>query len=317
MISPLEWLKNYLGDVTRGLERFCNRFYGTYPARVIDNKDPEGRYRIRATCPAINMPNPEDVPGGFWMRPSMNGMGDTPDGQITGVFHPPEEGSIIWVVFEWGDPQLPIYIGGTITTRQKSETFQSDDMENKGPTKRGIRTRAGHYLVFNDDPDKLEVAIVRGDGEGEPTPQFISFTKEGHTQITNKNGSTLYMNAEDDETTLQTVDKDGKVGSMLFLGVDKVTLMTKSGGAIAINGKDIVLTGDNVVTDCNKQFSASAGVVFLGKGASEPAIKGNAFALGWGLTHQHTTSAPGAPTTPGTTPPVMMYKELSSKVFIS
>ncbi|MEJ2293295.1 MAG: hypothetical protein P8Y23_00825, partial [Candidatus Lokiarchaeota archaeon] len=89
------------------------------------------------------------------------------------------------------------------------------------------------------------------------------------------------------------------------------------GGAIGIDGKDIVLTGDNVVADANKQFSANAGTVMLGKGASEPAIRGNKFAIGWGIMHQHTSAAPGSPTTPGATPPVMLYRELSENVFIS
>ncbi len=316
-VTMLAYLKEYLGDFTRGLERFCGRYYGIYPGRVIDNRDPDGRYRIRTTCPAINMPKAEDVPAGFWARPCMDGMGDDEDGQITGTFFPPEEGSIVWLSFEWGNPSLPIYIGGLVTTRQVSDTFASDDMENKGPTKRGFRTKAGHFIRFNDDPDKLEITIARGDGAGEPTSQFISMTTEGHTLITNSNGSSLYMNAEDNETTLQTLDADGNVKSMLLLGDDKITLTTESGGTLGIDGKDIVLTGDNVVADANKQFAANAGTVMLGTGASEPVIRGNKFSLGWGLIHQHTTATPGAPTTPGPTPPVLLYNELSEKVFIA
>ena len=317
MTNPIEWLRDYLSDITRGLERFCGRYYGIYPGKVIDNADPDNRYRIRATCPAINMPKAEDVSGNFWMKPCMNGMGEDEDGKITGVFHPPEEGSIVWVQFEYGDPRCPVYMGGTITTRQTSDTFESDDMENTGPSKRGIRTKAGHFIRMNDDPEKLEITISRGDGAGEPTSQFISMTSEGHTLITNSKGSNLYMNAEDDETTLQALDSNGNVLAMLMLADDKVTLMTKSGGAIGIDGKDIVLTGDNVIADANRQFNANAGTVMLGSGASEPAMLGNAFSLGWGLIHQHTSAVPGMPTTPGATPPVLLYKELSSKVFIS
>jgi len=313
----IEWLRDYLADVTHGLERFCGRYYGSYLGRVIDIADPDNRGRIRATCPAINMPKAEDVPGGYWILPCMPGLGEDSDGKMTGIFYPPEEGSLVWIQFEFGDPRKPLYIGGFLTTRNTSDTFFSDDSEKKGPSKRGIRTKAGHFLRFNDDPDKLEITIARGDGEGEPTSQFISMTTEGHTLITNSNGSSLYMNAEDNETTLQTLDSNGNVLSMLFLGDDKITLTTKSGGAIGIDGKDIVLTGDNVVADANKQFSANAGTVMLGKGASEPAIRGNKFAIGWGIMHQHTSTAPGSPTTPGATPPVMLYRELSENVFIS
>jgi hypothetical protein len=181
-----------------------------------------------------------------------------------------------------------------------------------------MKTKAGHYLFFNDDPDKLEVKIVKGDGHGEATSQFIAFTKEGHTIITNKNGSSLYMNAEDNETSLQTLDDKGNVLSLLMLGDDKITLATKSGAAIGLDGKNITITGDNVVSDCNKDFSVNSLSVHLGKGAQEPAILGNAFSMptGWSFLHQHTTATPGAPTTPGTTLPPIRGKELSTVVFL-
>jgi len=318
-MSVIGWLRDYLGDVSKGLERFCGRYYGIYPARVIDNRDPEGRGRVRATCPAINMPEEKHVPGGFWMLPCMNGLGTTADGQMSGIFHPPEEGTNIWVQFQFGDPRCPIYMGGFVTTKQTADTFNSDDMADVGPTKRGIRTKAGHFIRFNDDPDKLEITIARGDGEGEPTSQFISLTHEGHTLITNKNGSSLYMNGEENETTLQTLDSDGNVTAMLFLGDDKITLMTKSGGALGIDGKDIVVTGDNFVSNTKKQTSLDSGAVMLGKGAREPVIRGNKFSMpgtGWAFIHQHTSGPPGSTTTPGTTPPPLLKKELSDKVFV-
>jgi hypothetical protein len=313
----IEWLRDYLRTPGKGLERFCHRYYGLYPGRVVDNQDPEGRGRILATCPAINVFEESQVSTNMWMLPCMNGLGTTPDGQVTGVFHPPEVKTNVWIAFQFGDPGYPVYMGGFVTTKQEASTFESDDMEDVGPTKRGIRTKAGHFIRFNDDSDALEITIARGDGEGDPTSQFLSLTKEGSTIITNDKGSTLYMNSEDDETTLQTLDDQGNVLSMLYLGDDKITLMTKSGGALSIDGKDIVLTGDNVVADANKQFSANAGTVMLGKGASEPVIRGNKFALGWGLIHQHTSGVPGSPTATGATPPVMLYRELSESVFIS
>ena len=61
---------------------------------------------------------------------------------------------------------------------------------------------------------------------------------------------------------------------MLMLGDDKITLATKSGGAIGISGKDVTVTGDNMIADCSKNFVANAGTVYLAKGASEPAVRG-------------------------------------------
>lgn len=311
----VNYLRNYLGDVTKGLERFCGRYYGIYPAIVIDNKDPDDRCRIRATCPAINMPNPEDVPRSFWALPCMPGMGNDAGGEISGMFHPPDIGTVVWYQFEFGDSRSPVYMGGLLSAKKTSDTFVSDDSENIGPSKRGIRTRAGHFIRFNDDPDNLEISIVKGDGDGNPTSQMISMTKEGHTYITNKNGSMVYMNGEDNETTVQSLDSSGNVLSMMFLGNDKITISTKSGGTIGIDGKDIVLTGDNVIADCNKQFNANAGQVKLGKNATQPLVRGTALQTGWGIMHTHPCAPPGSPSGPSPLP-LILKKELSDVVYI-
>jgi hypothetical protein len=126
------------------------------------------------------------------------------------------------------------------------------------------------------------------------------------------------MNAEKPETSILTANDKGEVTSMLMLGDDKITLATKSGGAVGISGKNVTLTGKNVVANAEKQFAADAGTVMLGKGASEPLVRGNKL-IQWALLHQHTISVPtpGSSTITGATPPPMLYNELSEKVFTS
>jgi len=312
--DPIGWLKNVLADMTRGLEWFAGRYYGLYDGKVIDNADPEGRGRVRAVCPAIRLTKAEDVSNDFWMLPSMPGLGTDPEtGQSTGVFHPPDVGTNVWVMFRYGNPEFPVYIGGFMTKNNASDTFSSEDA-----LKKGIRTKTGHYLRMNDDPEDLNLTIGRGDGDGVETPMFLSFTKEGHTMLTNILGSTLYMNGEKPETTLMTANEEGQVTAMLMLGDDKITMATKSGGAYGINGKDHTVTGDNMIADCSKEFVANSGSVKLGKNAMEPAVRGMKF-MQWSLLHQHTVvvPAPGSITGPGPLPPPMLYNELSEKVFVA
>lgn len=312
LVDPIGWLRGVLSDVTRGLEWFAKRYYGVYPGIVVDNADPEGRHRIRATCPAISVLDEEDVGNEFWMTPSMPGLGVDPEtGQMTGMFHPPDVGTNVWVLFQYGDPKFPVYIGGWVTNKNKSDTFTSEDS-----WKKGIRTKSGHYIVMDDDPDNLSLTIGKGDGEGAATPMFLSFTKEGHCMLSNEVGSTLYMNGEKPETSLMTANADGEVTSMLMLGDDKITLATKSGGAYGIDGKDHTATGDNFIADCSKEFVANSGSVKLGKNATEPAVRGMKF-MQWSLIHQHLMPMPVGVTAPGPTPPPMLYKELSEKVFIA
>lgn len=310
--NPIGWLKDYLSDATRGLEKFCGRYYGIYPGRVVDNADPKGLGRIRATCPAVGVFEKSQVGDNSWMYPCMNGMGVDPDtGQMTGQFHPPDPKMNVWVQFEYGDPRHPVYMGGWMTEKNVSDTFDSEDA-----FKKGIRTKTGHFIRMNDDPNDLHIMIAKGNGEGGPAPSFLTMTKEGHTMLTNDLGSTLYMNGTKPEVSLMAANEDGDVTALLSLGDDKITLATKSGGAIGINKKNITVTGDNFVADVNKQVALNAGTVMLGKGASQPLVRGLKF-VQWSVIHQHLSTAPGAPTTPGPTPPPMMYNELSESVFTS
>ena len=74
-------------------------FYGKYRGVVADNVDPQGRFRLRLTVP--------DVLGAgvsLWAEaclPPLSGL--APD--------VPEVGALLWVEFEAGDPDRPIWTG--------------------------------------------------------------------------------------------------------------------------------------------------------------------------------------------------------------
>ncbi len=315
--DPIGWLRDTLARI--GIEGFAKRYYGVYPGVVVSNSDPDNRGRIKALCPAVGVTEPDRIGPGWWSLPCMPGLGMDPVTlQITGDFHPPDVGAMVWLMFQHGKSEFPVYIGGCIPDGKASDTF--DTPATDAALKKGIRTKTGHYLRMSDDPDDLHLIIGRGDGDGGPSPMFLSMDKDGSTQITNLNGSVLYMNATKPETSIMTANDKQEVTAMLMLGDDKITLATKSGGAIGIDGKNITLTGDNVVADASKQFAANAGTVMLGKGANQPAVRGIKF-MEWALMHGAlghvvTMPVPGSPCGPGPQPPPMLYKELSECVFL-
>lgn len=314
--DPIGWLRNTLSKW--GVERFAKRYYGIYPANVIDNKDPQGRGRVRLIIPAIGAVAEDDVGADSWADACMTGLGTDPDTkQMTGQFHPPDIGMNVWVQFQFGDPRFPVYVGGFITTENASDTFNSEDA-----LKKGIRTKTGHFIRMSDDPEDLHLIITKGDGAGGPSPSFLSMSKEGHTTLTNDVGQTLYMNAEDNEMSMLNGKKDGdtvETLSFFLLKDDEISMGTKSGGAFGIKEKNITVNGDNFVANCAKQFAANAGTVMLGKGASEPAVRGMRL-VKWALLHQHLQGppVPGTPTPINPAiPPPMLYSELSEVVFLS
>ena len=78
-----------------------HKYYGKYRGTVINNIDPEQRGRIQAIVP--------DVLG---LAPSSWAMACVPiAGKQMGVFVVPQIGSGVWIEFEQGDPDYPIWTG--------------------------------------------------------------------------------------------------------------------------------------------------------------------------------------------------------------
>lgn len=77
------------------------RYYGKYRGTVINNADPENRGRIQAIVP--------DVQG---LTPTTFALPCLPvAGKGSGAFFVPEIGSGVWMEFEQGDPDYPIWSG--------------------------------------------------------------------------------------------------------------------------------------------------------------------------------------------------------------
>ncbi len=79
-----------------------NKFHGKYRGTVVNNVDPEQRGRIQALVP--------DVSG---LIPSSWAMPCVPfAGKQSGVYVVPQIGAGVWIEFEQGDPDYPIWVGG-------------------------------------------------------------------------------------------------------------------------------------------------------------------------------------------------------------
>ncbi len=79
-----------------------NKYFGKYRGTVLQNIDPEQRARIQVMVP--------DVGG---LLPSSWAMPCVPlAGKAMGTFMVPQIGAGVWVEFEQGDPEYPIWTGG-------------------------------------------------------------------------------------------------------------------------------------------------------------------------------------------------------------
>lgn len=83
-------------------EEKSNRYYGKYRGTVVDNHDLEQRGRILATVPDVQGLVPTT-----WAHPCVPMAG-----KQQGAFLLPQIGSAVWIEFEQGNPNHPIWIGG-------------------------------------------------------------------------------------------------------------------------------------------------------------------------------------------------------------
>jgi hypothetical protein len=78
------------------------RFFGKYRGPVVNNVDPMQIGRIMAIVPDVSGEIPTS-----WAMPCLPSAGIN-----TGVFTVPQVGAGVWIEFEHGDPDRPIWVGG-------------------------------------------------------------------------------------------------------------------------------------------------------------------------------------------------------------
>ncbi|GGT11664.1 phage baseplate assembly protein V [Nonomuraea spiralis] len=141
-------------NVVAGLvEQAERRFYGKYRGIVADNEDPAGIGRLKVKVPSVLGP---DVVTG-WATPCLPYGGAADQGLV----FVPERQAHVWVEFEEGDLEFPIWVGVYWNMGDMPEPATVGPR----PTKKIVRTVKGHTLEF-EDADGKESVILREGGQG-------------------------------------------------------------------------------------------------------------------------------------------------------
>jgi len=80
------------------------RFPGLYRAQVLENRDPDKLGRLKVSFATL------DAAATTWARPCL------PPSQIHAPFVPPDIGEAVWLMFESGDIDRPVWIGWAWTS---------------------------------------------------------------------------------------------------------------------------------------------------------------------------------------------------------
>jgi hypothetical protein len=254
------------------------RWYGKYGGQVSGNEDPQQQGRVQVIVPAIF-----GAELAVWARPCFS----------FGHFFVPPVGAQVWVEFEAGDPEYPIWVG---TWYPQSAT--PEESRVTPPDNRVIQTPSGHTVEFDDTDGAARITIRHKDNS------FLAIDDKGSVVVANKNGSTLYLNADGGEASLMS-----EHGHVFAMNDGGVVLMNSDGASLDLSGDTVRITGAKIMLEGT--------TVSLGAGAMEPTVLGLQFQALWTQFLLHTHASAMGPTGPALPPlPVVPPQHLSSAVVV-
>lgn len=132
-----------------GLEA-VGKYYSSYRGYVIDNNDAENMGRIKVLVPSIT----KDKAHTRWAWPK-----NQYSGADHGVQLLPQNGSVVWVEFESGNPRFPIWSHAHFGLNEKPEEFASSQVY-------GFKSPKGQLIIIDDRDDVEKIIFNRGDNAG-------------------------------------------------------------------------------------------------------------------------------------------------------
>lgn len=266
-------LEKMVANLVQQMER---RFYGKYRGFVVDNDDPEQLGRLRLRVPSVL--GDEVVTG--WAMPCVPYGGNADQG----VLFVPQVDAGVWVEFEEGDLEFPVWVGtfwskpgGTSELPKPNEATGAEAGSVQGPpTRKIIKTEKGHTIQFEDKDGEEMVILVEA--------------TNGHVVTLDKDGIKITDGANGHEIVLDSS------GITLSDGVNSSNQITMDQSGLTVQDKN----GNQVIL-------GAGGIQIGSSSAIEPFVLGQQFMvnvtsfLATLNTHTHVGNM-GAPTSPPVAP---------------
>jgi hypothetical protein len=127
-------------------------YYGKFRGTVLNNVDPEQRCRLQVVVPDVLGLTPAT-----WALPCMPAAG-----LQSGVYTVPPVGSGVWVEFEQGDPDYPVWVGGFWGTG--TEVPAVVRTVPPGVNGLAVQTSLQHAVVISDVPGPTGGIMLKSPG---------------------------------------------------------------------------------------------------------------------------------------------------------
>lgn len=234
--------------VSRLVQKVEHRFYGKYRGLVVDNEDPEGLGRLKVKVPGVL--GSEMVSG--WAFPCLPYGGAANQGML----FVPEVEAGVWIEFEEGDLEYPIWVG-TFWSKPGGESELpkpngADGAEQSAvqdpPTRKIIKTVKGHTIQFEDKDGEEMVTILEAQNGNLITLDANGIAiREGqhaHEILMDSNGITITDGAAGHEIAMASGGlsiTEGTSGHSANLSSSGVTIETASGAKVELTPAGITI----------------------------------------------------------------------------
>jgi uncharacterized protein involved in type VI secretion and phage assembly len=151
------------------------KFYGKYRGTVVDNVDPLQTGRLM-----VQVPDVSNILPSTWALPCLPFTGVQ-----SGFYAVPEIGSQVWVEFEQGNPDYPIWVGGFWLTAADVPALALAGVP--GVQQVVIQTTSMNTLMISDTPGPTGGILLKSS-----TGALISISDIGIT-ISNGQGAEITM----------------------------------------------------------------------------------------------------------------------------
>jgi uncharacterized protein involved in type VI secretion and phage assembly len=153
----------------------ATKYFGKYRGTVTQNVDPEQRGRIQATVPDVS-----NVVPGTWALPCVPVAGN-----LMGTYLVPRIGAAVWIEYEQGDPDYPIWTGGFWSSGEVPALALAGN-----PTSPSIVLQSGQQnsVTLSDVPGPSGGIMLKSAGGASILVNDTSIT------ISNGKGATIVLN---------------------------------------------------------------------------------------------------------------------------
>lgn len=208
------------------------RWYGVFPALVVDIKDPDGQGRVKITLPWS--PDTNGSRYEAWAR-----LATMMGGKNRGSWFIPDTNDEVLVVFEAGDSRRPYVIGGLWNgTDSPPET-----MDGSGNNyKKVLRSRNGVKITLDDNDGREQLILETPGGQ-----KLTMKDGPGSVEIVDSNGNSVKL-----ETSGITVTASAKVTINAAQVEVSAGMVTVNAGMSKFSG---VVQADTIIS--NSVISAS------------------------------------------------------------